>query len=138
MKNFIKCLLFTSTLLITACHSGNESVVPAESRDPFVGTFAVVETSPTIQGSQYAITITKSPIDKNAIEIANFANLLKKNVQAVIDGENVTIPAQTFTSNTNTTITIAGSGTLKGNSLTYTYSVKGGFKWDATCVSTKK
>ena len=138
MKNFIKSLLLTSTVLFSACNSGNESVAPAESRDPFVGTFAVVQTSPTIHGSEYAITITKSPTDENVIEIANFADLLKKKVLAVIEGENITIPAQTFTSNTNTKITITGAGTLLGNKLTYTYSVKGGFNWDATCVSTKK
>ncbi|MBC7891631.1 MAG: hypothetical protein H7Y12_05405 [Sphingobacteriaceae bacterium] len=128
-------LLLTGILFISSCKK--ETEVTPENRDSFVGAFAVSETSPTIGESKYAITVKKSAVEPNGIEIGNFADFLKTPVQATVDGNAITIPAQEFSSNTNSRITITGSGKLEDNTLTYSYSVRGAFKWDATCVSTK-
>lgn len=135
MKTLSKCLFVLSvcTLLLSGCKKDEE--VP-DLRESFVGNYAVKETSPTIGESDYSITISKSA-DGSNIEIANFAGLLKKKVQATVNGKTITIPTQTFTSG-NVQITISGTGTLNGNTLSYSYATRGGFTWDATCVSTRK
>lgn len=135
MKTLKLTILFFAALLFSSCNK--EEVTPTiEGMHSFVGTFAVAES--TANGDDnYDITINQSPTDKNGIEIANFAGLLKKKVQAAVNGTVFTIPFQSFQSGTSK-ITVEGSGTLEGTSLKFTYKVKGDFNWDAKCVSTKK
>lgn len=140
MKTASKCLtILLITFLISACKKDADT---PDIRDAFTGTYTLVDTSPAEDGSEnkseYDIIIHKSATDANTIEIANFAGLLKKNVRAVLNGETFTIPAQVFISNTNSQITITGSGVRKGTSVTYTYAVRGAFKWDSKCLATKK
>lgn len=134
MKPSFFILLLIGLSIFSSCT--NETVPPGVA-DPFVGNYAVAETSPTIPASTYTIGIAKAAGQDNTLEISNFGNFLKKNVLATVDGTAITIPSQVFTSNTGTKITITGSGKLEGPALRITYQVRGSFSWDATCVSTR-
>ncbi|MES2732855.1 MAG: hypothetical protein V4714_13965 [Bacteroidota bacterium] len=136
MNNLSKSLLLllTCTFLFTACKKEEDAL---EQREPFVGAYAVKQTSTTNGKTEYSMTIAKSATDKNTVEIANFADVIKKKVLAVVNGNNFTIPSQTFVSG-KSQIIITGSGSMNGKILHLTYVVKGDFNWDAVCVSTKQ
>jgi hypothetical protein len=140
MKTFKFTLLILPVIVFfSSCSKDN--VAPVEELQSLAGTFTVAETSTFPDGrtdrDEYVITINKSATDQNNFEIANFAGLLKKNVQVLVDGDNFTIPSQAFQAGASK-ITVAGSGTLLGSKLTFTYTVRGDFTWDATCVSAKR
>jgi hypothetical protein len=81
MKSFtLIALLFSGFTFLTSCQK--DEVAPSGDQSPFVGTYAVAETSSTIPASNYAITISQSAGQPNTIEIGNFGDILKKNVLA--------------------------------------------------------
>jgi hypothetical protein len=136
MKSFtLIALLFSGFTFLTSCQK--DEVAPSGDQSPFVGTYAVAETSSTIPASNYAITISQSAGQPNTIEIGNFGDILKKNVLATVDGTTLTIPSQVFNGDNNTKITITGTGKLEGKTLNFTYTLRGRFNWDAACVATK-
>ena len=119
--------------MFSACKK--EEATP-EKNEPYVGTFTVKETSPTKGPANYSVTITKSATESNKLEIANFADVIKKKVLADVTGNNITISSQTFVAGKSHLI-ITGTGVITGNTLNLTYAVTGDFKWDAVCVLTK-
>jgi hypothetical protein len=140
MKTF-KFTLLILPLIVFFSSCSKDNVAPVEEPQSLAGTFTVAETSTFPDGrtdrDEYVITINKSATDKNTFEIANFAGLLKKKVQVSVDGDQFNIPSQTFQSGASK-ITVAGSGSLIGTKLTFNYTVRGGFTWDANCVSDKR
>lgn len=122
-------LLFTS--LTVGCKKDKEP-----DRDKFLGTYGVVENCPTFGTSNYDITITSSASAENAVIVNNFAGLPSLNVTGNVSGSNLTIPLQTVTVN-GSAVSINGSGTLSGLSLTltYTFSISGsGETCSMTCT----
>ncbi|WAC12627.1 hypothetical protein [Dyadobacter pollutisoli] len=140
MKTFKFTLLILPVIIFLSSCS-KDSLAPVEELPSLAGTFTVAETSTFPDGrtdrDEYVITINKSATDKSYFEIANFAGLLKKKVQVLVDGEKFNIPSQTFQAG-NSKMTVAGSGTLQGSRLTFAYTVRGDFTWDANCVSDKR
>ncbi|MEO6287225.1 MAG: hypothetical protein ABIN80_22795 [Dyadobacter sp.] len=140
MKTF-KFTLLILPLLVFLSSCSKDNVVPVEEPQSLAGTFTVAETSTFPDGrtdrDEYVITINQSATDKNYFEIANFAGLLKKKVQVSVDGDHFNIASQTFQAGSSK-ITLAGSGTLLGTKLTFAYTVRGDFTWDANCVSDKR
>ena len=67
--------------------------------------------------SDYILTITKSETEENTIIMSNVSDYNYVNARASVNGTSFTIPQQTFIS-----LGISGSGTLNGNTLTFSTS----------------
>jgi EGF-like domain len=101
------------------CPSGFEGkTCETLSRDKFIGVFVGNETC-TVGTDAYAIT-TSANSDKTKFNIQNLYN--QSNILAIAGatGSTFTIPSQTAATDVNVT----GSGSITGNSITVTYTIK--------------
>lgn len=105
-------------LLITGCPSKNDNNDPSGG-SKFAGTYSVDE-SCTYGNDSYEIEITAGS-EGTSVTIFNLYNW-NENATASVSGNNITIPSQL-----QDNITISGSGTLSGNTLTIDLEVSDEF-----------
>lgn len=132
---FISFLFFTAALVLSGCKDDDEDLSPDVAK--LIGTYAVAETDENNDVENYTITISKSKNGGANIEISNFGDFIFVPVKGTIVGNKLTIPSQSFTA--NTTIEIAGDGTLTGNNLHFDYTMEsGGDVYEYSCEATKQ
>lgn len=91
-------------------------------REKFLATYAVVENCPSTGTDNYDIIITASSTGDNGVIISGFYGVAGLTVTGTVSGNTLTIPQQTVNVQ-GTGVTISGSGTLTGNTLTATYTL---------------
>ncbi len=135
MKKLYSYLLIALAipLILNSCKKDEES-----ARDKFIGTWHVTENwawpGEDTNTEVYDITITASSTNANVILISNFANV-GVTVEANVVGNTMNIPTQSV-SFEGSLISVSGSGNISGTTLTFSYSVSGG--WSGTCNCTKR
>jgi hypothetical protein len=122
-------LLFSALATLTNCKK------TVDVREDFVANYNLTETwtenGKTLSKPIYSMPIYKSTINDNLLLLNNFGNYgLGITAEATVNGNSITIPQQTLPN----LITINGSGTLNGTTLTFTYTET--FNGIATTVST--
>ena len=131
----INCLFIAALLLLSSCKDDGDETSPDVAK--LTGTYAVSETNMYDAVDNYTITIKGSNGGTTNIEISNFGGFMYVPVKGTIQGNTLTIPSQTFTA--NSTIKIAGSGTLIGNELQFEYFMEsGGEVYPFICEATKQ
>ena len=103
-----------------------------EERAQFIGTYSVSE-SCTSGNYTYNVTVSNSSTGATAIIIGNFGDY-STNVNATVDGDNITIPNQTNQVG-GFPLTFSGTGQISGTILTISYTVSDGTNTD-TCTKT--
>ena len=98
--------------------------------DQFLGTYTVVENCGLSGIDNYSITITASGNSPQEVQVANLYDG-GDNLNATIDGNNITIPSQVG----GTGVTYDGSGSISGNTLTLSFIVAAQGSSD-TCTAT--
>ncbi len=121
-KSFIAIAVIGAVTTVASCtktcDSGYEGDdCKTETRAKFIGQFTGPETC-TIGNDNYTITVGRSSTD--ALKIT-FANVYNQGFTAVatVDGSSFTVETQSIA----TDVTVSGTGTLSGNTLTFTYTV---------------
>ena len=100
------------------CDAGYEgSDCKTQIRAKFIGQFQGPETC-TVGTDNYAITIANSSTDIIKITITNVYNQTFV-ATATVDGSTFAVANQTVA----TCVTVEGTGTLSGNTLTFTYTI---------------
>lgn len=104
-------------------------------REDFVAIYSVTETwtenGKTLSKPIYSMPIYKSTIDNSLLLLNNFGNYgIGITADATVNGNEITIPQQALPN----LVTIIGSGTLDGTTLTFTYTET--FNGITTTVST--
>ncbi len=122
--NFFAFLLLAGTVLLTTSCEKDE--IPA--RQKFLGSYQVNENCNS--GSYtYSINIVESASSDDGIIMQNFGNFQSTiNVNATVNGDNISFSV------TQDGVTVSGSGTITGNTLTIIYQAAGGF--DDSCTAT--
>lgn len=116
-------LFLTSLFLGIGCKKDDP---PA--RDKFLGSYQVNENCTTGTYS-YSLSIVESASSLEGVIIQNFGNFQSTiNVNAIVSGDNLTFNA------TQDGVTITGSGSINGNTLTIIYQAAGSF--EDSCTST--
>jgi len=123
MKFFALLLLAGTVLLTTSCEKDE---IPA--RQKFLGSYQVNENCNS--GSYtYSMTVVESATSDDGIIMQNFGNFQSTiNVNATVNNENISFNV------TQDGVTVTGSGTITGNTLTVIYQTSGGF--DDNCTAT--
>jgi hypothetical protein len=96
------------------------------ARDQFIATYSVVEACPS-GNSNYTVSISTSTKSEEAVLINNFADLgTSATVDATVSGTSITIPSQTLnitaTSGQRVAVSLSGTGTISGTTLSVSYS----------------
>ena len=118
---------------LSSCSDDKEEITTDVG--PVLGTYNVVDTYEDGEVKEYSITISKAD---GGVQISNFGKTMYVPVKATLNGNILTIPAQTFKGKT-LTIVITGNGTLSGNKLNFDYAIDagGGDILEHTCVASK-
>ncbi len=117
------CLLSSTVMLSSSC---KKDETPA--RDKFIGSYQVNENCTTGTYS-YSLSIVEAATSSDAVIIQNFGNFASTiNVTATVSGDNLNFNA------TQDGVTITGSGSINGNTLTIIYQAAGSFS--DSCTST--
>jgi len=121
---------FVLSFTLTACSDD-------DSPNPYIGTYAVLETDEFDDEENYTIKLAKT---SQGFEITNFGDIMNVPVKASINGKTLTIPDQTFVGKT-ITIVVSGQGSFNSDGmLTFTYAVATGddIILEYSCVATKQ
>lgn len=134
--HFSTSILFVISFLFafTSCQK-DEDKAP-DTRTLFVGNYQVEDLSAS-SGYTYNYEISIANVS-GQLQISNFADMLNKPVQAIVEGTKLTIPSQTFNGTNGAILQVSGSGTLTGNLLNFTYKTTGALTYNGTCKATKK
>ncbi len=117
------CLLSSTIMLSSSCKKDDP---PA--RDKFIGSYQVNENC-TSGTYSYSLSIVEAATSGDAVIIQNFGNFASTiNVTATVNGDNLNFNA------TQDGVTLTGSGSINGNTLTLIYQAAGGFT--DSCTST--
>ncbi|MFN8298743.1 MAG: hypothetical protein U0T75_06520 [Chitinophagales bacterium] len=123
----------TTSSCTKTCDAGYEGTkCDVEIRGKYISNYSVTETC-QLSGAvgPYTAEITKSSTDILKIFLNNFGDFSSViSITATVDGNNITIPAQTVSG-----YTINGSGSLSGNVLSISYTVSAGGTSE-TCTAT--
>jgi hypothetical protein len=121
-KSFLAIAIIGAVTTVTSCtktcdpgYEGDDC--KTEIRAKFIGQYAGPETC-TVGTDNYTITVGRSSTDALKITFANVYNQAYTAV-ATVDGSSFTVETQ----NVATDVTVAGTGTLSGNTLTFTYTI---------------
>ena len=139
MKNKSKLILLIVAgviLTINSCTKDSTSnPTVTDNRDALVGTYTDVETRGSTNQT-FNIVVSKSNADNTKILVSNF-NLAGSNVftsMTVNSSTSLTIPSQVVSGST-----LAGSGTVNGNKINFTYTDNDGITTtNVTAVCTKQ
>jgi hypothetical protein len=92
-----------------------------DARDPFIGTYTMVDTNKDGDTDTYNVTLSKA--SGANIDISNFGDFLNVPLKATVNGSTLTIPLQNFTNpGAAAGLDISGAGTLSGDVITGTYT----------------
>jgi hypothetical protein len=130
-----KILSFTVKILIVSmlfsCTEEDDSLIPSDDRDQFLGTWNVNE---TCSKNNYQVTIIKDPSNSAQVIINNFWHIPScvDPPFAIVARKSVIIPKQSICSDGFET---EGSGTLDKNNIEWTYKVSDGAE-EVNCTAT--
>ncbi|HTF18020.1 MAG TPA: hypothetical protein VK658_08110 [Chryseolinea sp.] len=130
---FILVILFP--LALASC-SDDEKAARPDTREQFVGNYAVEDISASGNNYEYDVSISKGA--KGDLEITNFADILNVPVKATAEGNQLIIKSQSFTNPSGKTLKVEGSGTLAGGVLTFKYTTTGALDYSGNCTAKKK
>jgi hypothetical protein len=137
-KTTYAAFLLTATMFIAACSDDDENPFAADVQK-VVGTYAVEDTDEGDEVETYSISIAQSNAGGPNLEISNFGDIMYVPVKALIKGNTLTVPPQTFTGKTMTII-ISGQGTLNGSTLNFDYTIEtdDDYLLEHSCVAAKQ
>ena len=118
-KNF---KLFACAALCVVMLVGVNSCKKDDDRDPYEGSWKVVDKEDGKEFQTYTVTITKSKANKNDVILQGFFGEPTIGAIATITGNSFTIPQQSF-SFSNGMLGFSGSGRKEGNRLSYSMQV---------------
>ncbi len=130
-------LALAATIFMTACSDDEDKF--AASAEKAVGAYSVEDTAEWGEVEHYTITIKRSSEGGPHVEINNFGDIMYVPIKAIVSGDKFGIPAQTFSEKTMS-ITISGSGSFVGDSLSFDYTIEvdDGSILEHSCVATKQ
>lgn len=133
-KLFVLFLSFGTVLASCSKDNDNDSV-PAQGSE-FVGQYLVVEPSET-----YTLQVENK--GGSNFHIKEFGGFLNVPLNAVLEGNQLKIPAQTFTNPSGKSITITGVGMLKtkakkDDTIRFDYKVTGFTEYESDFEGTRK
>jgi hypothetical protein len=116
-KRTFLALLFFATAVFTGCKKD------IDIREDYVGIYSVTETwtenSKIISKPVFSMPIYKSTLNSSLLLLNNFSNYgIGITAEATVEDNVITIPLQTLSNS----ISIDGSGTLTGTTLTYNHT----------------
>lgn len=131
----ISLFLLSFTLVLASCSKSKDDTVPVQGA-AFVGQYVVVDPSET-----YTLQIDSK--GGSNFQIKEFGGFLNTPLNAVVDGNSLKIPAQTFTNPGGKSITIAGKGILstkvkKDDTVKFEYKVTGWQDYEGDFEGTRK
>ena len=134
-RNF-SMVLFSSMALLASCSKDNDNNGPSAQASAFAGQYLVVEPSET-----YTLQIESK--GGNNFHIKEFGGFLNAPLNAVVEGNILKIPSQTFTNPSGKSITITGAGTLltkakKDDTIRFDYKVTGFTEYESDFEGTRK
>lgn len=123
---------FGAAIIVTALFSSCQPDETPDSRDSYVASWAVNESSSQIGTTNYTVHINVVSSNTTQVQIENFYNIgFGFKAIADISGSAITLPQQTYNGNQ-----LHGSGTKTGaNTINMTYYVNNGTTID-TCTAT--
>ncbi len=132
-KTFVAITTIAAVSFISSCTKtcdpGYEgSDCKTETRAKFVGQYQGPETC-TVGTDNYTLTVAKSSTDVLKITFTNVYNQAYTAI-ATVDGSSFTVESQTVASG----VTVSGTGTLSGTTLTFTYTITTAGAASNTCT----
>jgi hypothetical protein len=121
------------SLFITSCSKEKGAALPDVA---FAGQYQVVDDNET-----YVLQVVSK--GGNNFQINEFGGFLNVPLNAVAQGNMLTIPSQTFTNPNGSVITVVGKGVLsttnsKDDTITFQYSVSGFAEYEGDFTGTRK
>ncbi len=120
-KSFMLAAVLLSIATIFSACSKDEDV---DARAAFAGTWRATETF-VLDGvpfsDTYTFTITQSSGSERNILLTGFAAEPSETITASVDGNSFVIPQQTIIS-AGESVGVSGSGSISGNTITYSYN----------------
>jgi len=116
----LAAVLLGIVTLFSACSKDDE----VDAREAFEGTWRATETfvfDGTPFSETYTFTITKSSGSERSILLTGFAAEPSETINASVDGSSFVIPQQTIISG-GESVGISGSGSISGNTITYSFN----------------
>ena len=128
-------LFLSFSLVLASCNKDNDDTVPAQGA-AFAGQYLVVDPSET-----YTLQIESK--GGSNFQIKEFGGFLNTPLNAVLDGNTLKVPAQTFTNPSGKSITISGAGVLstkvkKDDTIKFEYQVTGWQEYESDFEGTRK
>jgi hypothetical protein len=135
IKNRFNLVMIMAFLALASCSDDDKATEP-DTRQQFVGTYKVNDISAS-SGYKYEYSVTISLGSKGGLEIFNFADMLNVPVKATAKGNQLIIASQTFKNPSGKTLTVAGSGNLANEVLTFNYTTAGYLDYSGNCTGEK-
>ena len=131
----ISLVLISFTLLLASCSKSKDDKVPVQGAE-FVGQYTVVESYET-----YILQIDSK--GGANFQIKEFGGFMNVPVNAVFEGNKLTIPAQTFKNPNGKSLTITGKGILstkvkKDDTIKFEYKMTGWIDSESEFEGTRK
>lgn len=120
-KTHITALLLTVAIFVTSCSDDDNNFTGEVSK--VIGTYTVEDTAEWGEVEHYSITISQSASGGPNLEISNFGDIMYVPVNAIVQANKLTIPAQTFKGK-SMTIILSGHGTMNGDTLNFDYTLE--------------
>lgn len=123
------------TLLLASCSKSKDDAVPAQGA-AFVGQYVVADPSET-----YTLQVESK--GGSNFQIKQFGGFLNVPLNAVVDGNTLKVPSQTFTNGSGKSITITATGVLstkakKDDTIKFDYKVTGWQNYESDFEGTRK
>jgi hypothetical protein len=131
----ISFLLLSFSLLLGSCSKNKDDAAPAQGA-AFAGQYLVIDPSET-----YTLQVVSK--GGGNFQIKEFGGFLNAGLNAVLDGNSLKIPAQTFTNPSGKSITITGKGVLstknrKDDTIKFEYKLTGWQEYESDFEGTRK
>jgi hypothetical protein len=131
----ISLFFLSFSLLLASCSKSKDDSVPAQGA-AFVGQYLVVDPSET-----YTLLIENK--GGSNFQIKEFGGFLNVPLNAVLEGNSLKVPSQTFTNGSGKSITITGTGFLqtkakKDDTIRFDYKVTGWQNYESDFEGTRK
>jgi hypothetical protein len=132
----ISLFFLSFTLVLASCSKNNDDATPAVQGKEFVGQYLVIEPSET-----YTLQIDNK--GGANFQIKEFGGFMNVPVNAVFEGNQLKIPAQTFKNPNGKSLTITGAGVLstkakKDDTIKFDYKVSGFANYEGDFEGTRK
>jgi hypothetical protein len=132
----VTLIIFSLAFLFASCSKKDSDISPPPASSSFTGQFQVVDGADT-----YIIQVENK--GNNKYQIKNFGGFLNTPVNAVLEGNTLTIPTQTFYNPNGHTLTLVGIGALvtknsKDDTVKFDYTVTGFANYSGDFEGTRK